>query len=242
MVKSVRGVAYSVRVAPAATNRMVDGARGVLNALLADVHIFTDHRSGAEAGGSPGYGLTLVAQTTTGRLVSAQAVVPPASKVGPGAALHQSVPRASTWLCMSASSMPTVAYAGAMCLLKALSLLCHLIQKTLCHMEQGPEKLKRAEEVLVQGQKEVAVPEDIGRKAAHALFEEISRGGICDSAHQVHFSDCLKIRGIQRLCKWRRAMLCDYCQNRSVSAFPEKQCFLAGIDPPVLRARPRGAE
>ena len=42
----------------------------------------------------------------------------------------------------------------------------------------------------VQGQqahRDVGVPEDIGRTAAHALFEEISRGGICDSAHQVQF-------------------------------------------------------
>ena len=83
MVKSVRGVAYAVRVAPAAANRMVDGSRGVLNELLADVRVFTDHRSGAEAGASPGYGLTLVAQTTTGRLISAQAVAPPAAKVHP---------------------------------------------------------------------------------------------------------------------------------------------------------------
>ena len=31
MVKRVRGVAYSMRVSPQNTNRMVDGARGVLN-------------------------------------------------------------------------------------------------------------------------------------------------------------------------------------------------------------------
>ncbi len=81
MVKTVRGVAYALRVAPAAANRMVDGSRGVLNELLADVRVFTDHRSGTEAGASPGYGLTLVAQTTTGRLLSAQAVAPPSAKV-----------------------------------------------------------------------------------------------------------------------------------------------------------------
>ncbi len=81
MVKTVRGVAYALRVAPAAANRMVDGSRGVLNELLADVRVFTDHRSGTEAGASPGYGLTLVAQTTTGRLLSAQAVAPPSGKV-----------------------------------------------------------------------------------------------------------------------------------------------------------------
>ena len=80
MVKRVRGIAYSMRVAPAASNRMVDGARGVLNSLLADVFVFTDHMPGHEAGASPGYGLSLVAETTTGLLISAQASAPQQSR------------------------------------------------------------------------------------------------------------------------------------------------------------------
>ena len=43
MVKRVRGVAWATRVSPQMCNRLVDGARGVLNELLADVYIFTDH-------------------------------------------------------------------------------------------------------------------------------------------------------------------------------------------------------
>ncbi|KAI3429824.1 hypothetical protein D9Q98_010137 [Chlorella vulgaris] len=73
MVKRIRGVAYSVRVSPQCSNRMVDGARGVLNDLLADVYIFTDHMTGSAAGSSPGYGVTLVAETTSGRLLAAEA-------------------------------------------------------------------------------------------------------------------------------------------------------------------------
>ena len=113
MVKRIRGVAYSMRVSPQNTNRMVDGARGVINALLADVFIFTDHMSGKESGNSPGYGLTLVAETTTGRMISAEAS---AGEAGAGA--------------------------------------------------------------------EDMVPEDIGVRAAHALLEEVRRGGVVDSAHQ----------------------------------------------------------
>lgn len=30
------------------------------------------------------------------------------------------------------------------------------------------------------------MPEEVGRQAAKALFEEISRGGVADSAHQVY--------------------------------------------------------
>lgn len=73
MVKRIRGISYSMKVPPQNTNRMVDAARGVLNQLLADVYIFTDAMSGAAAGASPGYGLTLVAETTTGCLISAEA-------------------------------------------------------------------------------------------------------------------------------------------------------------------------
>jgi RNA 3'-terminal phosphate cyclase (RTC), insert domain len=60
------------QVSPQTSNRMVDGARSVINALLADAFIFTDHMSGPEAGHSPGYGIALVAETTSGRLISAE--------------------------------------------------------------------------------------------------------------------------------------------------------------------------
>eukprot|EP00775_Hariotina_reticulata_P008346 gene8346-8530_t len=73
MVKRVRGIAYSMRVPPQNANRIVDAARGVMNQLLADVYIFTDTMSGSAAGASPGYGITLVAETTSGCLLSAEA-------------------------------------------------------------------------------------------------------------------------------------------------------------------------
>lgn len=67
------------QVSPQTANRMVDGARAVLNQLLADVYIFTDAMSGRDSGASPGYGITLVAETTSGCLLSAQAA---AAQVG----------------------------------------------------------------------------------------------------------------------------------------------------------------
>lgn len=74
LVKRVRGIAYGCRVSPSMTNRLVDGARGVLNALLPDVYMFTDHMRGDKAGKSPGYGLLLVGETTTGRMIGAEVV------------------------------------------------------------------------------------------------------------------------------------------------------------------------
>lgn len=72
MVKRIRGVAYSTRVSPQMSNRMVDASRGILNRLLPDVYIFTDHYSGQLSGRSPGYGISLVAETTSGCLISAE--------------------------------------------------------------------------------------------------------------------------------------------------------------------------
>lgn len=72
MVKRIRGVAYSTRVSPQMANRMVDASRGILNRLLPDVYIFTDHYSGQLSGRSPGYGISLVAETTSGCLISAE--------------------------------------------------------------------------------------------------------------------------------------------------------------------------
>jgi len=72
LVKRVRGIAYTTKVSPQIANRVVDGARGVLNNLLPDVYIYTDHFKGKDSGLSPGYGLTLVSESTSGCLLSAE--------------------------------------------------------------------------------------------------------------------------------------------------------------------------
>jgi len=72
-VKRVRGVAYTARVSPQFAARMVDAARGVLNDFLPDVWIYTDHSKGNMCGDSPGYGISLVAETITRCLKSADA-------------------------------------------------------------------------------------------------------------------------------------------------------------------------
>jgi len=71
LVKRIRGVAYSTRVAPTYANRLIDVVRGVLNRFTADVYIYTDHHPKRTGGESPGYGVSLVAETTTHCLIAA---------------------------------------------------------------------------------------------------------------------------------------------------------------------------
>uniref|UniRef100_A0A7R9U6Q7 RNA 3'-terminal-phosphate cyclase (ATP) n=1 Tax=Pinguiococcus pyrenoidosus TaxID=172671 RepID=A0A7R9U6Q7_9STRA len=73
LVKRIRGVAYTAKVSPQIANRLVDSARALLNRFLPDVWIYTDHYSGARSGGSPGFAVSIVAETTEGCMISSEA-------------------------------------------------------------------------------------------------------------------------------------------------------------------------
>jgi len=82
-VKRIRGVAYATGVAGANNARMIDTARGVLNQFVADTYIFSDVSSAplvaapeknnavAKKKIGVGFGLSLVAESNTGALYSA---------------------------------------------------------------------------------------------------------------------------------------------------------------------------
>uniref|UniRef100_A0AAX7TD01 RNA 3'-terminal phosphate cyclase-like protein n=1 Tax=Astatotilapia calliptera TaxID=8154 RepID=A0AAX7TD01_ASTCA len=82
-IKRIRGVAYSVRVSPQMGNRIVESARGILNQFLPDIYIYTDHMKGANSGKSPGFGLTLVAETLNGYFLSAEMLSTPQGQGDP---------------------------------------------------------------------------------------------------------------------------------------------------------------
>jgi RNA 3'-terminal phosphate cyclase-like protein len=65
-------ISYSVRVASQFSNRLVESSRSLLNPLIPDIHIFTDHRKAEESGKSQAYGLSLVSTTTTGTMHCAE--------------------------------------------------------------------------------------------------------------------------------------------------------------------------
>ncbi|XP_043370678.1 RNA 3'-terminal phosphate cyclase-like protein isoform X3 [Dermochelys coriacea] len=71
-IKRIRGTAYSVRVSPQIANRIVDSARSILNKFIPDIYIYTDHMKGTSSGKSPGFGLSLVAETTNGTFLGAE--------------------------------------------------------------------------------------------------------------------------------------------------------------------------
>jgi RNA 3'-terminal phosphate cyclase-like protein len=70
-IKRIRGVAYTTKCSPQFANRMVETARGVLNDYIPDVYIYSDHYKGKDSGLSGGFGMSLVAESTTGVYLSA---------------------------------------------------------------------------------------------------------------------------------------------------------------------------
>ena len=92
-VKRIRGVAYSTGVAGANNARLIEAARGVLNEFSPDTYIFSDvssapfvadknSTSGKKKTGL-GFGLSLVAETNTNMLYSADIASPPTGGEAP---------------------------------------------------------------------------------------------------------------------------------------------------------------
>ena len=94
-VKTIRGVAYCTGVSASNNARMIEEARGVLNPLTGDTYIFSDVSSAPHllSGGKSnpdqknktgiGFGLSLVAESSTGSLYSADVASPPSGGVTP---------------------------------------------------------------------------------------------------------------------------------------------------------------
>jgi len=82
-IKRIRGTAWAVRVSPSVPNRVVETCKGVLLKFIPDVYIHTDHQTGAKSGKSPGFGLTLTAETNTGVFLSAEVCSNPAGSGSP---------------------------------------------------------------------------------------------------------------------------------------------------------------
>ncbi|CCE64871.1 hypothetical protein TPHA_0J00480 [Tetrapisispora phaffii CBS 4417] len=73
-ISKIRGVAYSTRVSPSMVNRMIDAARKVLKIANCEVNITADVWRGENSGKSPGWGITLVAETKKNWCYFAEAI------------------------------------------------------------------------------------------------------------------------------------------------------------------------
>ncbi|KAL9113455.1 MAG: hypothetical protein Q9227_002496 [Pyrenula ochraceoflavens] len=129
-IKRIRGVAYSTGVSGSNNARMIDAARGVLNPFVADTYVYSDVSSAALVAapekGNPGakrkvgigFGLSLVAESSTGALFSADMASPvgggqPAEEIGLNCAyqLLESVERGG---CVSLEGATTIVTLMAM--------------------------------------------------------------------------------------------------------------------------------
>jgi len=66
-----------VRVNPQFSNRMIEASRSVLNRYIPDIYIYSDVYKGEESGKSPGYALSLLAESTTSVIHCSEAVSQP---------------------------------------------------------------------------------------------------------------------------------------------------------------------
>ncbi|KAG8733354.1 hypothetical protein FRC10_000291 [Ceratobasidium sp. 414] len=70
----IRGIAHAVRVSSDKCPRMIDASREVLNRYINDIYLVADVYRRDDSGKSPGFGMSLVATSTTGALHCAEAI------------------------------------------------------------------------------------------------------------------------------------------------------------------------
>ena len=76
-IKRIRGIAYATRVSPQVVNRIVCEAKGLLLKYIPDVYIHSDYLKGEHSGKSPGFGISLVAESINGVFYVGEAISNP---------------------------------------------------------------------------------------------------------------------------------------------------------------------
>lgn len=95
-VKRVRGTAVAARVSPQMANRLIDTSKGMLLQFLPDVYICSDHNKGKSSGLSPGFSISLWAETTEGHVYTSSAVSNSKGS-GDGPSVPEDVAREATY-------------------------------------------------------------------------------------------------------------------------------------------------
>ncbi|KAF1949468.1 18S rRNA biogenesis protein [Byssothecium circinans] len=129
-VKKIRGVAYAVGVSGSNNARMIEVARGVLNKFVPDTYIFSDvspaplnptyskTTPNEKVKGAVGFGLSLVAESSTNCLYSADVASPPQGGTTPEdvgkQCAYQLLEKVSQGGCVEITAMETVLLLMAM--------------------------------------------------------------------------------------------------------------------------------
>ncbi|KAK9248601.1 RNA 3'-terminal phosphate cyclase/enolpyruvate transferase [Lipomyces tetrasporus] len=114
-IVKIRGVAYSTRVSPASVNRIIEAARGVLSATGCETFVYSDVARGEESGKSPGFGVSLVAETRSGWCYTAESIG------GPGETPEDVGERAARAL------LEEIAFGGMVCRCQVKSLIVLMV-------------------------------------------------------------------------------------------------------------------
>ncbi|KAJ3416585.1 rRNA-processing endoribonuclease [Chytridiales sp. JEL 0842] len=158
-VSKIRGIAYATRISPQMANRVVDAARSVLTRYIPDVYIYTDVYKGAESGKCPGYGVSLVAETTSGCLYSAECFYQPRKKLSPSSLEDQQQEPTS-------SGLP----------------IPHQ-QQLQQHQQQEKQERDHPTDYLEESYTP-PTPEHLGIRASRLLLTEIRKSGCVDTLSQ----------------------------------------------------------
>lgn len=94
-IKRIRGTAVAARVSPQMANRMIDTSKGMLLQFLPDVYIYSDHNKGKTSGLSPGFSISLSAETTEG-IIHTSSAVSNSKGSGDGPSVPEDVAREAT--------------------------------------------------------------------------------------------------------------------------------------------------
>ncbi|KAF9505851.1 hypothetical protein BS47DRAFT_1353554 [Hydnum rufescens UP504] len=76
-IKRIRGISHAVRVSPQFSHRMIEASRSLLNRFIPDIYLYADVYKGEESGKSPGYALSLLAESTTSAIHCSEAISRP---------------------------------------------------------------------------------------------------------------------------------------------------------------------
>ncbi|TPX72525.1 hypothetical protein CcCBS67573_g05803 [Chytriomyces confervae] len=171
-VKRIRGIAYATRISPQMANRVVDAARSLLSRYIPDVYLYTDVYKGAESGKGPGYGVSLVAETTTSVLYSSECAYQPRKK-----AVQEMLKEGDEipGLSLGSGALDTKDAGDA-----------DEDELVVGAAAKPPVSTATQDGILghLQNDYTFPTPEDLGIRAARLLLTEIRKGGCVDSVSQ----------------------------------------------------------